>query len=75
MFKRILRASFLVFSDLSPLSGIVRDPNDDMILACAIATSASHVVTRDEDLLSLGTYEGIAIVPPEAILTALQHAE
>jgi uncharacterized protein len=74
MFKRMLRASFLVLSDLPPLSGIVRDPNDDMILACAVATSASHVVTRDDDLLSLGTYEGIAIVTPEAFLTALRHA-
>jgi uncharacterized protein (DUF4415 family) len=54
---------------------IVRDPNDDMILACAVATSASHVVTRDDDLLSLGTYEGIAIVTPEAFLTAPRHAE
>ena len=75
MFKRMLRSSFLVLSDLPPLSGIVRDPNDDMILACAIATPASHVVTRDYDLLSLGTYEGIAIVTPEAFLTALRHAE
>src|SRR5262245_7732049 len=30
-----LRASFLIFSDLPPLTGIVRDPNDDMILSCA----------------------------------------
>jgi len=75
MFKSMLRASFLVLSDLPPLSGIVRDPNDDMILACAVGTSASHVVTRDDDLLSLGTYEGIAIATPEAFLTALRHAE
>jgi predicted nucleic acid-binding protein len=33
------------------------------------------VVTRDDDLLSLGTYEGIAIVTPEAFLTALRRAE
>jgi putative PIN family toxin of toxin-antitoxin system len=70
-----LRQAALIVSDLPPLSGIVRDPNDDMILACAVATSASHVVTRDDDLLSLGTYEGIAIVTPEAFLTALRHAE
>jgi uncharacterized protein len=70
-----LRQAALIVSDLPPLSGIVRDPNDDMILACAVATSASHVVTRDDDLLSLGTYEGIAIVTPEAFLTAPRHAE
>ena len=30
-----------------------------MILACAVTAKASHVVTRDDDLLSLGTYEGV----------------
>ncbi len=44
-------------TDLPPLTGIVRDPNDDMILACAVAAGASHVVTRDNDLLALGVYE------------------
>jgi putative PIN family toxin of toxin-antitoxin system len=65
------QAAFLV-STLPPLSGIVRDPNDDMILACAVAASASHVVTRDPDLLSLDTYEDIAIVTPEAFLALLR---
>jgi putative PIN family toxin of toxin-antitoxin system len=67
------QAAFLV-SDFPSLSGIVRDPNDDMILACAVAASASHVVTRDDDLLSLGTYESISIVTPEAFLMLLRSA-
>jgi uncharacterized protein len=70
-----LRQAALLVSDLPPLSGLVRDPNDDMILACAVAASASHVVTRDDDLLALGTYEGIAIVTPEAFLTLLRNTE
>jgi uncharacterized protein len=70
-----LRQAAWLVSDLPPLSGLVRDPNDDMILACAVAASASHVVTRDDDLLALGTYEGIAIVTPEAFLTLLRSAE
>jgi len=65
----------LIVSDLPALSGIVRDPNDDMILACAVAASASHVVTRDDDLLALGTYEGIAIITPEAFLPLLRSSE
>jgi putative PIN family toxin of toxin-antitoxin system len=74
-FKATLRGAFLIISDLPPLTGIVRDPNDDMILACAVAASASHVVTRDDDLLSLGTYEGVTIVTPEAFLTLLRTPE
>ena len=67
-----LRQAALLISTLPPLAGIVRDPNDDMILACAVAASASHVVTRDPDLLSLDTYAGIAIVTPEAFLALLR---
>lgn len=70
-----LRQAALIVSDLPPLSGIVRDPNDDMILACAVAVSASYVVTRDDDLLALGSYEGSAIVTPEAFLALLRNAE
>jgi putative PIN family toxin of toxin-antitoxin system len=47
-----LRQAALIVSDLPPFSGIVRDPNDDMILACAVATSAPHVVTRDCSTMS-----------------------
>jgi putative PIN family toxin of toxin-antitoxin system len=75
MFRRLLRASFVVLADLPPLTGIVRDPNDDMILACAVAASASHVVTRDDDLLALGVYEGITIVTPETFLGMLRGTE
>jgi uncharacterized protein len=75
MFGRLLRASFVVLADLPPLTGIVRDPNDDMILACAIAAGASHVVTRDDDLLALGVYEGITIVTPETFLGMLRSLE
>jgi len=71
-FKATLRGSFLIISDLPPLTGIVRDPNDDMILACGVAAGADYVVTRDDDLLSLGTYEGITIVTPEAFLPLLR---
>jgi predicted nucleic acid-binding protein len=65
----------LIVSDLLLLSGIVRDPNDDMVLACAIAAEASHVVTRDDDLLSLGGYESVAIVSPETFLAMWRSSE
>jgi predicted nucleic acid-binding protein len=69
-----LRQAALLVSDLPHLSGAVRDPNDDMILACAVGASASHAVTRDDDLLSLDTYEGITIITPEAFLMLLRSA-
>ncbi|MEA2872201.1 MAG: uncharacterized protein QOH67_2177 [Hyphomicrobiales bacterium] len=55
-----------------PIIRVVRDPNDDMILACAIAASADYLITRDKDLLILDKHEGIAILTPEAFLQVLR---
>lgn len=74
-FAATLRRSFLLFPDLPSLTGIVRDPNDDMILACAVTARVSHVITRDLDLLSLGHYEGITMITPEAFLRLLRARE
>ena len=40
----------------------LRDPNDNMILATAIAADADAIVTGDLDLLVLQEYQGIVIV-------------
>lgn len=65
----------MIVDDLPPLMGIVRDPNDDMILVCVVAGTADYVVTRDNDLLSLDTYAGITMVTPEAFLALLRSTE
>ena len=62
--RGLLRIAELV-RELPPLRGLVRDPADDMILACAIKGQADSIVTRDKDLLSLANYQGIAIITPE----------
>jgi putative PIN family toxin of toxin-antitoxin system len=51
---------------------IVRDPNDDMIVACALAAGADYIVTRDKDLLSLGRHRAVAMITPEAFLHLLR---
>jgi predicted nucleic acid-binding protein len=43
-----------------------------MILACAVAASATYIVTRDNDLLSLASYNGITMITPEAFLALLR---
>jgi predicted nucleic acid-binding protein len=58
----------------APVSGICRDPNDDVVLACAVAGEADCIVTRDQDLLSLRSYEGIDILPPEQFRHDLRAA-
>lgn len=52
---------------------IVRDPNDNMIVACAIAAGADYVVTRDKDMLSLDHYEGVGFATAEGFLKILRE--
>lgn len=44
--------------------GVCRDPDDDLVLATAVAGEADCVVTGDDDLLALGAYRGIRILSP-----------
>jgi putative PIN family toxin of toxin-antitoxin system len=41
---------------------ILDDPDDDHVLACAIATTARAIVSGDRHLLRLRDYKGIAIL-------------
>ena len=61
--------------ELIPLEkAVCRDPDDDLVLATAVAADANLIVTGDDDLLVLGTYEGIAIVSPRRLLELLDSA-
>ena len=43
---------------------VCRDPDDDWVLATAIAGRAEAIVTGDRDLLSLKKYSGIVMLNP-----------
>ena len=47
------------------------DPDDDMLIECAIAGSAEFIVTGDQHLLSIGSYSGIQIITPAIFLAYL----
>jgi len=45
-----------------------RDPNDDMILECAVVSGAQVIITGDKDLLVLSPYRGTRILTPVEFL-------
>ena len=53
---------------------VCRDPDDDAVLALAIASQADLVISGDDDLLSLGSFEGIPILTPTQALQRLLAA-
>ena len=57
------------------LKVIASDPDDDMVLECAVAGKATHIVTGDKrHLLPLGMYQGIRIVCPAEFLQLVASA-
>lgn len=40
------------------------DPDDDHVLALALAARVGLIVSGDDDLLALGNYQGIPIISP-----------
>ena len=46
-----------------------RDPDDDPFIACALASGAKAIVSRDGDLLVLGKPFGVEIVSPRQFLS------
>ena len=60
--------------DPPPLAQPVsRDPDDDAVLALAIAARADMVISGDADLLSLLSFENIPILTPAQGLLKLSH--
>ena len=54
---------------------ISRDPDDDVVLATAIAARADVIITGDNDLLVLRQYDGIQIVSPRQFLEMVDNPD
>jgi putative PIN family toxin of toxin-antitoxin system len=58
--------------DAAPIEPVViRDPDDDAVLACAIAAEAEIIASGDDDLLDLKEHQGIRILTATELLAEL----
>lgn len=68
----LVQLAGVVVSDPMSITGVVRDSEDDMVVACAATAAANFIVTRDKDLLTLRTFDRSRIVtPPREFLNQL----
>ena len=44
---------------------VCRDPKDDKFLELAVSGAATHIISGDDDLLSLHPFRGVAIISPQ----------
>lgn len=64
-------ARLVVSAEIS--STVLADPDDDQVLACALAAQADLVVSGDADLLDLKTYQGIPIISAAQALVRISE--
>jgi putative PIN family toxin of toxin-antitoxin system len=67
-----LRAFAHLVTYIPEVTVVIRDPNDDMVVATAQRAQVAYIVTRDKDLLSLQHYEGITMITPEAFIAIVR---
>lgn len=56
-----------------PIEPVTGDPDDDVILACAVSAGVEVLVSGDRrHLLPLGAHRGVRILTPQALLAELR---
>jgi len=56
------------------VTGVATHPEDDLILATAVAGEASYLVTGDRKLRAVGAFQGVTILSPREFLARLAQA-
>lgn len=51
---------------------VLRDADDDQVIAAALAAQADFIVSGDDDLLAIGSYQGIRIVTAAEALRRIE---
>ena len=67
--EELVKSVKLVFEVISAKvkKNIVKaDPDDDIVIACALKSKSSYIITYDDVLLKMKSYKNIVIITPEA---------
>ena len=64
----LMRSRMTMVASQTLETPVCRDPDDDNILAAALACGCDSTITGDQDLLVLKTHEGINIFSPRDFL-------
>ena len=69
-----LNKTAIIVPGQTKLDVIKDDPDDNIVLACAQEGKANYIVSGDQHLTSLKTYQTIEIVSPAVFLLQLKNA-
>lgn len=58
----VLDTNAVLVPGIVTVNAVFDDPDDDIIIACALEAKADAIISGDQHLLSLRSYQGIPIV-------------
>ena len=61
-YLEVLKTFAVIVPGTITVNAVPDDPDDDIIIACAIEAEADVIISGDRHLLSLGSYQGVPIV-------------
>lgn len=67
----LLRSDAIMTALTVAVAGVATHPEDDLILATAVAGAATYLVTGDRKLRAVGTFQSVTILSPRAFLDRL----
>jgi predicted nucleic acid-binding protein len=63
-----LRAAAIIVPGRVELAVVRDDPTDDKYVSAAVEADAAYIISGDEHLKAIGSYQGIMILAPTAFL-------
>ena len=70
--RSVPKAADFFVGAIPQVNAIAEDPDDDIVIATALATNANVIVSGDQHLLNLGDYDGIPMMTPRSFLQLLE---
>ena len=69
-YLEVLKTFAVIVPGTITVNAVPDDPDDDIIIACAIEAEADMIISGDQHLLSLGSYQGVPIVKAVEFLSS-----
>ena len=69
-YLEVLRTSAVLVPGTITVNAVPDDPDDNIIIACAIEAEVDMIISGDQHLLSLGSYQGIPIAKAADFLSS-----
>ena len=72
-FKKLILEAATFVKIIEKIDIIKEDPDDNLILECAVAGNVGYIVTGDPDLLNLKEFRGIKIITAKDFLKEVKN--